>query len=191
MDRLAESVLKKYKITLVELKSQREIKKYIPQMLDLLNICYSNLYGTVELSQVQINKYVDQYILLINPTYLKLLLDENNQMIGFGLAMPSLNKAIKKSKARLFPFGWYHILRAPNVKASVLDLYLIGVHPKMQNKGLTAILLNSMSAAARENGIKYAETGPELETNHQVQALWKHYEAQNHKRRRCWIKSIS
>lgn len=190
MNQLAEAVLNRYHIRLVELKSRKEIKPIIPQVLNLLNICYSNLYGTVELSQTQIEKYVSQFILLINPEYVKLLYDENQELVGFGVAMPSLNKAIKKCKARLFPFGWYHILRAPFAKAEVLDLLLVGVTPRMQNKGLTAILINSMTESARKNGIQYAETGPELEANHQVQALWKFFETEQHKRRRCFIKSL-
>lgn len=190
LNQLAEAVLRKFKLTLVEPKSRKEIKSYIAPVLQLLNICYTNLYGTVELSQTQIDKYVKQYIMVINPEYVKLLLDENKELVGFGLAVPSLSAAFKRSKGRLFPFGWYRILRAPFAKAKVLDLYLVGVIPKMQNKGLTAILLNSMTETARKNGIEYAETGPELETNHQVQALWKHYEAVQHKRRRCFIKSL-
>lgn len=191
MDNLAEMVLKKHKVRLVELKSRSEIKPYIPQVLKLLNVCYGNLYGTVDLSPAQIQKYLNQYILLINPDYLKLLVDSEDELIGFGLAMPSLNKAAKKSNGRLFPFGWYHILRAPYAKATVLDLYLVGVAPEMQNKGMTAVLLNSMAATARKNGFLYAETGPELETNHQVQSMWKYYETVNHKRRRCFIKTLS
>lgn len=191
MDRMAQLVLKKNKISLVELNSRKEIKPYIPQILNLLNICYSSLYGTVELSPALIKKYVDQFILLINPEYVKLLMNENKEVIGFGLAMPSLNQAVKKYNGRLLPFGWIDLLRAPYAKSKILDLYLIGVTPKMQNKGLTAVLMNSMSITARKNGVQYAETGPELETNHQVQALWKHYETRSHKRRRCFIKSIS
>lgn len=190
LDALSERVLSKYKIKLVEPKSRKEIGPYIPKVLALLNITYQNLYGTVVLSDAQIMKYYDEFIMMINPEYVKLLVDEKQELIGFGLAMPSLNKAVKKSRARLFPFGWYRILRAPFAKATVLDLYLIGVTPQMQNKGLTAILLNSMASSATKNGIEYAETGPELETNHQVQALWKHYEAIQHKRRRCWIKEL-
>jgi GNAT superfamily N-acetyltransferase len=191
MNKLSEAVLKRSKITLVEVKSRSEIKAYIPQVLGLLNICYSHLYGTVNLTEAQIQKYVNEYIMLINPEYVKLLVDENKELIGFGLGMPSLSKAVKKSGGRLFPFGWYHIMRAPYAKTKILDLYLVGVLPKYQNKGLTAVLLNSMSASARKNGLMYAETGPELETNHQVQSLWKHYEAVNHKRRRCYIKKLA
>ncbi len=191
LDQLAAAVLKKNHLKLVELKRRRDIKPFIPKVFDLLNIAYANLYGTVELTQGQIKKYYDQFILLVNPEYVKLLVDDKEQMVGFGLAMPSMNKAIKKSKGRLLPFGWYRILRAPFRKTKVLDLYLIGVLPHMMNKGLTAVLMNSMAASARKNGVEYAETGPELETNHQVQALWKHYETRQHKRRRCWIKTIA
>jgi GNAT superfamily N-acetyltransferase len=190
MDLLSAAVLRKHKLTLVEPKSRNEIKPYITKIFDLYNIAYENLYGTVKLSYQQIMKYYDEFILLINPKFVKLLVDENGQLVGFGLAMPSLNKAAKKSGGRLFPFGWYHLLRAPFVERKVLDLYLIGVLPHMQNKGLTAILMNSMASAARDNGFEIAETGPELENNHQVQALWKHYETRQHKRRRCWIKTI-
>ena len=41
-----------------------------------------------------------------------------------------------------------------------------------------------------ENGIKYCETGPELEVNEDVQNLWKGFDARQHKRRRCWKKDI-
>ncbi len=191
LDQLSEAVLKKNKLMLVEPKNRREIKPYVLKVFDLLNIAYANLYGTVELSQEQIIKYYNQFILLVNAEYLKLLIDEKDQLVGFGLAMPSMNRAVKRSKGRLIPIGWYRILRAPYAKAKVLDLYLIGVVPHMLNKGLTAVLMNSMAASARKNGIEYAETGPELETNHQVQALWKHYETRQHKRRRCWIKVMS
>jgi GNAT superfamily N-acetyltransferase len=191
MDMLSAAVLRKHKLSLVEPKSRNEIKPYITKIFDLYNIAYENLYGTVKLSYQQIMKYYDEFILLINPKFVKLLVDENDQLVGFGLAMPSLNKAVKKSGGRLFPFGWYYLLRAPFVERKVLDLYLIGVLPHMQNKGLTAILMNSMASAARDNGFEIAETGPELENNHQVQALWKHYETRQHKRRRCWIKTIN
>lgn len=190
LNALSKAVLKRFRITLVEPKSRKEIKPYIEPVLHLLNETYKDLYGTVELSDAQIDKYYNQFILLINPDYVKLLLDENRELIGFGLAMPSMNKAVKKSNGRLFPFGWYRILRAPFARTEVLDLYLVGIVPRMQNKGLTAILMQSMAESARRNGIRFAETGPELETNSQVQALWKHFETEQHIKRRCWIKEL-
>ncbi len=190
LDRLSEAVLKKYNLRLYEPKHRRELKPYIRKIFELYNITYATLYGTVLLSDKQIIKYYKQFILMINAEYVKLLFDESDTLVGFGLAMPSMNRAVKSCNGRLLPFGWYSILRAPFSKAKVLDLYLVGALPQMQNKGLTAVLMNSMAATARKNGIELAETGPELESNRQVQALWKHYQTRQHKRRRCWIKSL-
>ena len=81
-------------------------------------------------------------------------------------------------------------MRSPHKKAEVLDLYLVGVKPELQSKGLPAVLMHSMLESARKNGIKYAETGPELETNTDVQSLWKYFETEQHKRRRCWKKAL-
>lgn len=187
---LSDAVLRRYKIQLLEPKNRKEIKPYIPKLFELLNITYRNLYGTVELTNAQIDKYYKEFISLVNTDYVKMLLDESGELLGFGLAIPSLSKAAKQSNGRLFPLGWIRLLRAPFRKSEVLDLYLIGVVPKMQNKGLTAILMQTMTESARKNGVLYAETGPELETNIQVQSLWKHYETKQHKRRRCWIKQL-
>ncbi len=121
VEKLSNAVMKKFHITLVEPKSRREIKPYIPQVFQLINICYRHLYGTVELSNEQIMKYYKEFILLINPQHVKLLLDENKKLVGFGLALPSLNDAVKKSRGRLFPLGWYRLLRAPYTKSKVLE----------------------------------------------------------------------
>lgn len=190
LSELSEVVLKRFNLKLIEPKSKKEIKPYLPKVFDLLNVAYSHLYGTVELTKAQIMKYYRQFITIINTDYVKLIVDENCELVGFGLAAPSMILAVKKSNGRLFPFGWYRILRSVHAKVDGLELFLIGVVPKMQNKGLTAVLLHSMTESARKNGIKFAETGPELENNHQVLSLWKHYEHEQHKRRRCWVKDL-
>lgn len=191
LNQLSSAVLKRYHISLIEPRNKNEIKPYIAQVFSLLNVSYQNLYGTVLLSDKQIKKYYSQFILLVKPDYVKFLVDQDNQLIGFGLAIPSLNKPAKKGNGRLIPFVWYYILQSFIKKPEVLDLYLVGVLPDMQNKGLTAVLMNSMTNTALKNGVKYAETGPELETNQKVQALWKYYETIQHKRRRCWIKKLT
>lgn len=113
LDELSKLVLKRYKLKLIEPKSRKELKPYIPKVFHLLNVCYKDLYGTVELTHAQIMKYYHQFILLINTDYVKLIEDEEGELVGFGLALPSMNNAVKKSNGRLFPFGWYRILRAP------------------------------------------------------------------------------
>lgn len=172
-------------------KNRRELKKYIPQIFDVVNDTYKHLYGEVELTDVQIKKYVSQFILLVNCRYAGMVFNQNNEMIGFGLTVPSIADAVKKSRGRLFPFGWIRILHAPFSKPDTLELYLVGVKDEYRNKGVPAILIEAQMRHAIEDGVVWAETGPMLEKNVKVQSLWKRFDKIQHRRRRCWIKELS
>ena len=118
------------------------------------------------------------------------IVDEEDNLIAFGIAMPSLSRALQRSRGRLFPFGFIHLLWALKFP-KYIDFLLVAVRPDYQARGITAILMNEITKNCLKNGIISAETNVELETNTQVQAIWKHYDARQHKRRRCYIKTIA
>lgn len=190
IERLSQLVMKRSKMKMASFKSKREIRPYLKGAMRVINEAFENLYGTVPITDKLIQKYFSQFMMLINPHYVRMIIDENDEPVGVGFMLPSMNDCVRKSKGRLFPFGWIRILRAPYKKTDVIDLYLVGVKPKYQKQGHIALMLNDLTKEAIENHGKYAETGPELETNEKIQALWKSYEATQHKRRRCWIKKI-
>lgn len=190
MQRLQDRVLQRCRLQLLEPKSKWELRPYVRKAFDLLDLTYQNLYGTVPLTARMVKKYYQQFMFLIRPAYVKLILDEAGDLVGLGMAVPSVSRAVKKSRGRLFPLGWLRLLQSLYGKNPVLDLYLVGVIPEYQKKGLTAVLLHSMTEEARRRGVRLAETGPELESNTQVQSLWKYYEARQHRRRRCWMKAL-
>ena len=154
-----------------------------------LSTAYAHLYGTVELSERQIRRYARKFGPLINPKLTCFVMDEKNEMVAFGIAAPAMEDALKKCRGRLFPLGWLYVLRALH-KNDTMDLCLIAVHPKLSGTGVNAIIIDHVLKGVREMGIKYAETGPMLETNLQVQAQWKYFKSVQHKRRRCFIKNI-
>ena len=104
--------------------------------------------------------------------------------------VPSIAKALKKSDGKLFPFGIFRLLKALNGKNDTMEMYFVAVKPEHQAKGLPAIIIDFMLQTCIDNGVKYCETGPELETNGKIQAMWKSFNAENHKRRRCWTYEI-
>ena len=105
--------------------------------------------------------------------------------------MPSLAVALQKAKGKLFPFGWWHLLKALKVKRSkIVELLLVAVLPEYQNKGVNALLFADIIPIAKEMGFEYAESNPQLETNHQSQDQWKGLDNVVHKRRRCFQKSL-
>ena len=190
LDRLAQRVERMTHLHVAKLNIRRDYKPYVRKVFDLINLCYAHLYGTVDLSDEQIRKYADKFIPLINPELACFVLDENENLVAFGVTAPSMAAAIKKHNGHMFPLGFIDILKALKIN-DTLDLYLIAVHPDYRNRGVNAILMNHVLKGCHQMGITHAETGPQLETNEKIQNQWSMFKYRNHKRRRCWVKQLS
>ena len=189
VNRFGEIVLKRSNLRIAETKKAKDLLPYGKELFALINETYKDLDGAIPLTDKQIDVYIKQYFSFVSTDFIKIILDENNKMAAFGIGMPSLSKAFQKANGRLFPFGFVHILRAIK-KNTKLDLYLVAVRPDLQNKGITAILMNEINKSCIRNHIISVESGAELEDNSKVQAFWKHFESRQHKRRRSYIKDL-
>jgi GNAT superfamily N-acetyltransferase len=187
--RMAEIVMRRNNLHLLKPKNKKELLKYAKELFQLLCDEYRNLYGFVPLTEKQVDAYIKQYFGFITPDFVPIVLDENNRMVAFGIGMPSLSLALQRSRGRLFPFGFIHLLTALK-KNDRADLYLIAVKSEYQGKGVNAILMEEMSSVLLKYGIKKIETNPELENNRLVQGQWKYFDTRQHKRRRVFIKHL-
>ena len=189
LSRLSERVLRMCKLHVAKVKRRSEYKPYVEKVFALINTCYAHLYGTVDLSDAQIKKYAEKFIPMIDPRLACFVMDENENMVAFGVSAPSMAAAIKKHDGHMFPIGWIDILRALRVN-DTLDLFLIAVHPDYQNRGVNAVLMDHILKGCHAMGMKHAETGPQLELNDKIQHQWGLFNYRHHKRRRCFIKKL-
>lgn len=189
--RVNEILAKRTGVRIYEWTSKKALAtRYAKDLFELLEEAYSDLYGTTPLSPRQVEAYTAQYFGFVDPRFTKILVDESERLVGFGIAMPSLSRPLQKSRGRLFPLGWFRLLRALR-KPEVLDLYLVGVKKEYQSRGIVALLLASINESAREAGIRFAESNPELEDNLAVQGLWNAHDRTQHKRRRVYLKKLA
>lgn len=187
--RIAQISLERYHLKVLKFKKAKDLLPYAHEIFEVLNACYKDLHGFVSLTDKQIDLYIKQYFGFVVPEYIPIVVDAQNHVVAFGITMPSLSKAFQKAKGSLFPFGFIHILRAMKNNDRV-DLYLTGVRPDYQDKGVNAIMMVEMNQVYIKNKVKKVESNPELETNTKVQAQWRFYEKRLHKRRRCYIKNF-
>ena len=187
--KFAEIIAKRYNLKSINFKSTKEIIPYVDKMFELLNITYSPLQTYVTIKQYQIDFYKEKFIKYIHPDFIKCVVDSEGNLIAFLITMPSFSRALKKVNGKLFPFGFLHILKAQHFNNRV-SLYLIGVDPKYQSKGATAILFNDLQQTFNKRGIVEVETNPELVENKAIQAFWKNYESTLNKRRATFTKKI-
>jgi len=186
VEKLADNVAKRYGFRIAAYRKKSQLKSVIPDFFEVLNASFMNLYGFVPLTDKQMKMYADRFFPLIQPDYFYDVRNANGRMIGFGLLLPSLSRAIQSSRGRLFPLGLLRIFRALKT-ADVLDCYLMAVRPEYKNRGVSALILQQAMETVRKKGIKMAESGPELESNKEMTSLWKLFNVRQHKRRRCFL----
>lgn len=189
--RIGQLVMKKYGLKIMKFKNTKEIMPYAKAVFYTLNEAYTPLYGFAPLTEKQIDYYVSMYIPMLRYEMVTLIVKEDDDsVVGFGISLPSLSKALQKADGHMFPFGWIPLLKAMKSKPKVIDLYLTGVLPEYQNKGVNALLFNDLIPVYQRLGVIYAESNPELETNNAVQAQWEYFKREHHKTRRSFIKKI-
>lgn len=187
--KFSKLILERYELKVRNFASKEDLKSVVDPMFALLDKTYGHLSSYVPIPQQQIEHYKEKYINFINPDFVSCIEDKDGEMIAFAITMPSYSKALQKAKGKLFPFGWWHLLRASK-KNDRAAFYLIGIDPAYQGKGVTAIVFKEMFETFTKHGIKYLETNPELAENKNIQTLWKEYDPVNHKRRMSFKKDL-
>lgn len=194
--KIAEMVEKRYNLHVRKL-TKKDIFQggYGKKLFDLINLTYSDLYGFSELTDRQIDQYVKMYFPLADLDLVTVIEDGNkdNQLAGLGITIPSLSRALQKCRrGRLFPFGWWHLLRAIKFhKTDGVDLLLMGFLPEYRSKGANALLFADLIPRYVNYGFKWGETQVEMESNEGVQSQWGPLDPINHKKRRCYRRSLT
>ena len=188
--RVNEILAKRSGVRVIEWSNRKELlAKYADQIFALMDEGYAQLYGTTPLSEKQVKAYIGQYLGFVDPRFTKVMVDEQDKLAGFAITVPSLSDALYKCRGRLFPTGWARLLWALK-HPKTIDMLLVAVRKEYLARGTIAILMTALNQSAIENGIKYSETNPELETNIAIQGLWKSYTKRQHKRRRVYLKKL-
>lgn len=193
MKRIAALVRRKYGLQVITFTSRKALKEEFGQPLfELINRAYDKLYGYSPLTQRQIDYYIKMYLDLIRLDTVTVIADSERRIVGIGIAMPSLSRALRKARGRLFPFGWVPLLKSLLAKKGndTVDLLLVAVDPEYQNKGVNALFFEHQIPVYNRYGYKWAESNPELAANSNVQAQWEYFNHRQHRRRIAFRKPL-
>ena len=192
IERLAEMVKQRYHVRIVKVKNSRElVKRFGIEYMDVIDAAYQKLYNFQPMTDKQKNYYKDMYFQFLNFDFVTLVVNEKEELVGVGLGMPDIAPALRKSGGKLFPFGWYHLIKA--LKAEQMDRFsflLIAVRPDYQDKGINALFLQDQIPIINQYGIKTLETTSMLETNTKVLSFFMQFDHKQHKRHRAYIKPL-
>ena len=192
LGKVAQRALELSKLHVVDsskMSKKKYLETYKDSFFECLDECYRHLFGTVPFTENMKKQMIDQFILILNKEYLVIVCDENERVVAFALCIPGIGKALQKSGGRLTLPAICKVLHSSK-HPKTLDLGLIGVLPEYQNAGINAVMLVQLIEILSSGKIEYAETNLNLETNTQVMAQWKYFDATQHKRRRSYIKNL-
>ena len=190
--RITRIVKEKFGLRVVKYTSHKKLaQERGVAIFEMLNEAYAHLYGYSALSEKQIQQYIKAYLPLLDLRLVPLIVDKDNNLIGFAVLLPSLAKAFQKARGHMFPFGWWHLIKALKWNdTQTSEMLLIAVKPEYQGKGAVALLFADIIPIHYELGYRYSESNPELEVNTKIQSQWDYFERENHKRRRAYKKHI-
>jgi len=188
---LAERLKQRSSLKVVECNSKRKlIKKYAFPIFELLDETFAEIYGSVPTTDRQTEYYTKKYSMFLDPRLCKVVVNPDNELVGFIISMPSMSRAFQKARGRILPFGWFHILMGLRQR-EVLDFYLAGVKKKYRGMGVDFMLVLAVAKNAMKMGFETAESNVELETNTKIHAQWKFFDHYQARRRRIFRKSIT
>lgn len=190
--RIAQYVEEKYDVHVRKI-TKRELKRENlgRTIFELINRTYINLYDYTVLTDKMIDAYIKSYFPFLDMNLVTLIEDKDGKLVGCGISMPSITRAMQKAGGHLLPFGWYHLLKSLFWKhEESVELLLIAVDPEYANKGLNSLLFKDLIPIYNKYGFKYAETNAELEDNMLVRAPWELFDTDQNKRRRVYGKNL-
>lgn len=188
--KLSQKMMERYNLHFGTAKNTHEfIKKYGDGFFEILDQTYVDIYQCVPISERMKQSLIQSFEMIVNLRHVKVVLDENERIVCFGICFPSIAKALQKSGGRLTPAALVRLLRAIK-HPKVIDLGLVGVLPEYRSKGIATAVINFVMEMLQSGEIEYAETNLNLEDNVNIQNQWKIFKNVQHKRRRCFVKKI-
>ena len=190
MFQYADLVEQRFNIHILHPKNMKVLsKRYGMELFHMYNEAFEPLHGFSPLTDKQIEAYLKTYIPILDKDFVSLVVDNDDNPVGFLICVPSLSKAVKKTKGRLFPFGFTQILKALK-KNDTLEALIMGVKPEYQQCGVPVLLFKYLHENCIKRGIDTIIMNPQLEENYKVQSLFGDYETKPYMRRRAYKKSL-
>ncbi|MBO5525960.1 MAG: N-acetyltransferase [Clostridia bacterium] len=188
---ISEKMMQKYNLHMcAETNTNVFLKKYADQFFEIIDLTYGDLYQTVPFTDAMKKSLIASFRMIIDMRFVRVILDENDRIVCFGLCFPAIGKALQKSGGRLTLPAIFKVLKTVK-HPEVIDLGLVGVLPEYAKKGIVTMFIWEMMKMLSDHGVEYLETNLNLEENYSIRNLWKNFDVRQHKRRRSFLKKLT
>ena len=187
--KIYDRVMSRNKINVLEFTKRSQLKPLIRPIFTLLNDTFKDIYAFAPFEISEMDDFANRYLLLMDPRFIKVITNNQGEIVAFFIAMPDISKGIVASKGRIIPFGIFQIFRAQK-KTKQLNLLLGAVKKEYQGMGVDVVMGVKMFETAISRGMEYMDTHLELEDNNKMLAEFKFMGKELYKRYRIYKKRL-
>jgi hypothetical protein len=152
---LSERVQQRRGLRIARFRTRRDLRSIIPQLKALYNTAIVGTAGNAPLTDDEVKTIADQMLAFSDPRLIKIVL-KDDEPVGFLFAYPDISAAIQRQKGRLFPFGWFDLLRELR-RTRWVNINGAGMVEQYRGLGGTAILFSEMHKSTVAGGFAHAD----------------------------------
>ena len=187
--RVSAALMERYNLHDGSIEALKKDPAKVKEFFEAYNESFAKgVYNFIPFDDEEVKEEAGTFLPFLNDRNSVVILDSDNHLVAFGITIPDISKALQKAKGHLFPFGWYHVMKALR-NYETMDLMINGAVPKWQNTGISAVLHTKIGERYIANGTLWALSNPQIETNGAVN-VWSRYGNDLYMRRRCYLKQL-
>ena len=145
-----EIVKKRAKLRVMNFRNKKEIMQWKYKIKEAYNKAFVNNWEYYPLSDRELDYAVDNAIEVVIPELLQIILNDQDEVVGFVLPFPDVSAAMQKNKGRIGPIEIIRLLKELKT-TNFLDFNGIGILPEYQGMGGNALLFDALNRAAKSN----------------------------------------
>jgi len=189
-ERLVRGVERLRQAERVELRTLnlKDFAGEVARIKEIYNSAWERNWGFVPMTDAEFDHLARQLRPVVNPR-LCAIAEVDGEPVGFALALPDFNQALKHVNGRLFPFGIFKLLWYQR-KIDTLRVLTLGLKPGYRKKGIDAMLYLHIFREGVAAGFKQAECSWILEDNWDMRRGLERMGARVYKTYRIYEKSL-
>ena len=167
----------------------KEMRAEIERIREVYNSAWERNWGFVPMTEAEFDEMAKQMKQIVDPE-LCLIAEVDGEPVGFALALPDFNQAIRHTDGRLLPFGLFKLLWYAR-RIDQVRVITLGVKPEYRRHGLDAMMMLRAYRRALELGYRRSEASWILEDNVPMRRIMERLGWQVYKTYRVYEKPIA
>lgn len=141
---------------IVRFQNKKDLTSWANRIGQAYNKTFVNNWEYYPLTDKEIKFNLDNLMSVADPKYIKIIVDKQEEVVGFMFGFPDISAALQRQKGHITPWGIVDMLLELK-RTKFISLNGVGVLPQYQGRGGNYLMMSEMENTIRDNGFTEAE----------------------------------